>query len=485
MGRGPTPAGSFALLRPKIIKSITERKDHIMKSLAQFKLITLLLVILLAIVCFASRTEALDPPPDGGYPGGNTAEGQEALASLTSGDFNTAVGFFSLVTTDTNDFNTGIGAGALFANTADNNTATGAAALLSNNSGSNNTANGSFSLSNNLTGNSNTAVGHDALYSNIVGSNNTAIGAAALFANTADNNTATGAGALMRNTSGFGNTANGWSALSNNTIGNNNTAIGVGTLFADMAGSGNTAIGRDALSSNATGNNNTAVGEQALFSNTTGEGNVAIGREALSNSVTGVSNLALGINAGGQIITANNVIAIGHPGANLSGTTWIGNVFGVTTQSGTTSPVVVSDGGQLGTVASSERFKKDIATMEKASEAILALRPVTFHYKSDLNETPQFGLIAEEVAKVNPALVLLDKEGKPFTVRYDAVNAMLLNEFLKDHSKVEQQDHKLQEQGAIIARQQKQIEALTAGLQKVSARLDLTKQERQTVLNNH
>jgi predicted ribosome quality control (RQC) complex YloA/Tae2 family protein len=144
----------------------------------------------------------------------------------------------------------------------------------------------------------------------------------------------------------------------------------------------------------------------------------------------------------------------------------------------------VSDTGQLGTVGSSERFKKNIATMEKASEAILALRPVTFHYKSDTRETPQFGLVAEEVAKVNPALVLPDKEGKPYTVRYDAVNAMLLNEFLKEHLTV-------QDQGAMIAQQQKEIKALKAELkeqasqiQKVSAQLQLRKPEPQTVLNN-
>ncbi len=171
-------------------------------------------------------------------------------------------------------------------------------------------------------------------------------------------------------------------------------------------------------------------------------------------------------------------------GANVDETTWIGNIFGVTTQSGTTAPVVVSDTGQLGTVASSERFKKDIAAMEKASEAILALRPVTFHYKSDTKETPQFGLVAEEVAKVNPALVLPDKEGKPYTVRYDAVNAMLLNEFLKEHLTV-------QDQGAIIAQQQKEIKLLkeelkaqASQIQKVSAQLQLRKPEPQAVLNN-
>jgi hypothetical protein len=158
---------------------------------------------------------------------------------------------------------------------------------------------------------------------------------------------------------------------------------------------------------------------------------------ALANSTTGVNNTALGPGAGNGVTTAFNVTCIGAnvAGANVSNTTWIGYVYGVTPQSGTTAAVVVSDAGQLGTVASSERFKKDIATMEKASEAILSLRPVTFHYKSDVKDFPQFGLIAEEVAKVNPALVLPDKEGKPYTVRYDAVNAMLLNEFLKEHKR--------------------------------------------------
>jgi hypothetical protein len=173
----------------------------------------------------------------------------------------------------------------------------------------------------------------------------------------------------------------------------------------------------------------------------------------------------------------NNVICIGAnvPGANVSNTTWIGGVYGVSTQSGTTAPVVVSDNGQLGTAASSERFKKDIANMETASEAIMSLRPVTFHYKTDTKGTPQFGLIAEEVAKVNPGLVLPDKEGKPYTVRYDQVNAMLLNEFLKEHRKNEQQESKIEEQEAKIARQEQQIEALTAGLQKVSAQLQVNK----------
>jgi predicted ribosome quality control (RQC) complex YloA/Tae2 family protein len=142
-------------------------------------------------------------------------------------------------------------------------------------------------------------------------------------------------------------------------------------------------------------------------------------------------------------------------------------------------------------MASSERFKKDIATMNQTSEAILSLRPVTFHYKTDTTGTPQFGLIAEEVAKVNPALVLPGDDGKPYTVRYDAVNAMLLNEFLKQHKKVEQQqavisqlESKVTKQEANATRQEKQIEALTAGLQKVSAQLQVSKSAPRTVLNN-
>jgi predicted ribosome quality control (RQC) complex YloA/Tae2 family protein len=183
------------------------------------------------------------------------------------------------------------------------------------------------------------------------------------------------------------------------------------------------------------------------------------------------------------VITANDVICIGRAvsGANVNGTCFIGNIRGVHTQNANALPVVIDGAGQLGTVASSERFKKDIATMGQASEGILSLRPVTFHYKTDTEDTPQFGLIAEEVAKVNPALVLPDKEGKPYTVRYDAVNAMLLNEFLKEHRKNEQQRKDFE---AAIARQQKQIEALSAGLQKVSAQLEASKAAPKMAQNN-
>jgi hypothetical protein len=309
---------------------------------------------------------------------------------------------------------------------------------------------------------------------------NTAEGGHALFnLTTGTDNTATGFGALEHNTTAFDNTATGARALFSNTSGVRNTATGFGALQNNTIATDNTADGSQALAANTTGFGNTATGERALVFNTTGSRNTAAGASTLPLNMTGSGNTVLGFNAGGSIFTADNVICIGEnvAGANVSNTTWIANVYGVTTQSGTTAPVIVSDTGQIGTVASSERLKKDICTMDKASEVILSLRPVTFHYKSDVKDTPQFGLVAEEVAKVNPALVLPDKEGKPYTVRYDQVNAMLLNEFLKEHRIV-------QEQGATIARQQKQIEALTVGLQKLSAQLEVSKPTPQTAMND-
>ncbi len=377
------------------------------------------------LVCFAlpPTARALLPPPapDGGYPGGNTAEGQNALFSRTTGGFNTGVGWFSLKSLTTGNFNTGVGAGTLVLNTGDSNTAVGAAALLL----------------------------------NTTGNNNTASGAGALSFSTGDNNTAIG-----------------YQALDNNTTGDNNTAIGFEALFTNSAGGINTAIGSEALYFN-TGTGNTAIGEGALIKNTTGNGNTA-----------------LGAGAGGAVTTADNVICIGAGGANVSNTTWIATVYGVMPQSPTTAPVIVSDHGQLGTVVSSERFKKDITTMEKASEAILSLRPVTFHYKSDVKDFPQFGLIAEEVAKVNPALVLPDKEGKPYTVRYDAVNAMLLNEFLKEHKAFVEEQRKVEQQEKTIVELKSGMTALTATvkeqatqIQKVSAQFEGSKPAPQVVNN--
>src|SRR6478735_7662507 len=348
---------------------------------------SILVVLTLGAFAVAHDGHAVSPPPDGGYPGGNTAEGQSAVLSLTSGTFNTAIGFLSLNGLKEGNFNTGLGAGTLLFNVADENTATGAGALLSNTTGNPNTANGAFALFLNTEGTFNTATGDRVLSSNTSGSANSAFGS----------------GALASNTVGFNNTANGMAALSHNTTGRDNTANGV----------------------------------QALNSNTTGGDNTADGTGALQNNTTGGANTALGAGAGLGVFTASHVIAIGTNGADVSDSCFIGNIRGVRTANADAISVVIDSAGQLGTLSSSRRFKKEIKPMDKTSEAIFALRPVAFHYKNDKTSMPQFGLIAEEVAEVNPDLVVRDDQGEIYTVRYEAVNAMLLNEFLKEHKKVE------------------------------------------------
>ncbi len=362
---------------------------------------------------------------------------------------------------------------------------TGFAFLQPAHSATNNTAFGDGALENNQ-GDNNTAFGHSPLRFNIFGKQNTATGAFALNKNgLGDDNTATGFQAMLESGTGSRNTATGQSALQHNgTLGNDNTATGASALFRNTHGFSNTASGASSLFNNTTGSRNMAAGFQALHRNTTGERNTAIGDGSLSNNTTGSFNVSLGAGAGSGVITANDVICIGRAvnGVNVSGTCFIGNIRGVTTQNANALPVVIDGAGQLGTVASSERFKKDIAIMGQASEGILSLRPVTFHYKTDGENTPQFGLIAEEVAKVNPNLVVRDKNGEIYTVRYEAVNAMLLNEFLKEHRKVEQLTKEFQ---TTVAQQQKQIEALTTGLQKVSAQLEVSKPEPQVVIKNY
>ena len=418
---------------------------------------------LLALSCLAllPKSEAISPPPDGGYAGGNTAEGQNALFSLTSGTFNTAVGFFSLRALSDGDFNTATSAGTLIANTADENT----------------------------------AVGTRVLFSNTIGGSNTGAGAFALFSNTVGEfNTDTGVNALFSNTEGKNNTANGFQALSNNTAGAQNTAVGTQALLSNTEGSNNPASDFQALLNNTSGMLNTANGVQALLNNTTGAFNVAMGFAALQSHTTGGNNIALGFNAGGNLATGFSNIDVGNSGLrdesstirvgdNGSQTrTFIAGIRGVTTGNADAVNVVVDSDGQLGTTSSSRRFKEDINPMGQASEAILALKPVTFCYKNDNTGTAQFGLIAEDVAEISPDLVVRDKNGEIYGVRYDQVNAMLLNEFLKEHRKVEKQQAiiaKLESTLASLrnnfevtaAKQQKEIEALTTGLQKVSARV--------------
>ena len=300
------------------------------------------IIIALASLALLPNARAVVPPPDGGYPNFNTAEGQNALFSLTTGAANTAVGWFSLFGDTTASFNTGVGAGTLALNTGDNNTATGAGALLSNTTGIYNTANGAF-------------------------------------------------------------------ALSSNTNGTSNTAIGYG---------------------------------------------------AMSNNITGVANTAIGSSAGYNVTTGDRNVYIGHDvlGAAESNTTRISNVYDSVA---TGRQVYVNADNKIGTLSSSRRYKEEITPMEKASEPILRLKPVTFRYKKDVDpdQALSFGLIAEDVARINPELITRDKDGKPQTVRYEAVNAMLLNEFLKEHRKVQQQEDR-------IARLEGTVSALTAQLKE-------------------
>jgi uncharacterized coiled-coil protein SlyX len=371
--------------------------------------------ISILIVCLGllPKAHAVMPAPDGGYPGGNTAEGQNALLSLTTGGFNTAVGFLSLTSNTTGSFNTGVGAGALLANVGggngegSQNTAAGAGALLSNNTGFNNTANGAFALFSNTTGVDNTAMGTQALKSN---------------------------------TTGRDNTAGGLNALHSNDTGDQNTANGVGALF------GNT-----------TGIHNTAIGCFASLSQTTGGNNVALGFNAGAFQTTGSDNVYIGANVFG-VAGENNAC-------------YVKSIFGQTTGSGV--PVFINSNNKLGTTTSSRRFKEGIKPMDKASEALFELNPVTFRYKKevDATATPQLGLVAEDVEKVNPALVVRDQEGKPYSVRYDQVNAMLLNEFLKEHRKVQKLERNDAEQQKDIKVLVATVKEQAAQIQKVSAQV--------------
>ena len=460
-----------------------------MKPSIQFKQTpTFLTVLALLYSGILPVAQAVFPPPDGGYPGGNTAEGENALVSLTSGTLNTAVGLGSLASDTTASLNTGVGAATLVLNTANENTATGAGALLLNTSGAANTANGALALLNNDTGSSNTAVGDQALFATTTGSFNTATGSFALTSNSiGSDNTAIGAGALENNT-GSGNTAVGSAALLFNTIGEGNTATGAQALANNMSAL-NTADGFQALQNNTTGSSNTAVGFHALHSNTDGISNTAVGDSALFQS-TGGLNIAIGWSAGVNVTTGEGNIEIGNGGVfddehtiRIGGIgnqtrTFIRGIRDVTTGNNNAIPVVIDSAHQLGTMSSSRRFKKEIKSMNKASEAILALKPVTFHYKSDDTNRPEFGLIAEEVAEVNPALVVRDENGKVYTVRYDAVNAMLLNEFIKEHRTVQKQQKQIDTLRAELKEQRKLV-------QRVNEKVELNRARSQLADNRH
>ncbi len=392
---------------------------------------------------------------------GNFSAGTITLAgslSMPNAEENTVVGSGALGKNTNGTDNTACGWDALYSNTSgSNNLANGWEALYANTSGTENTASGYFALFSNTTNDQNTASGAYALYSNNGGGGNTASGWGALFKNTSgSNNTAHGDSALFDNMNGGYNTASGVSALYYNMTGNSNTASGSHALYNNMSGSANTATGVGALSGNDTGNNNTADGFGAMSGLTAGNNNIAVGSGAGTNLSEGSYNIDIGSPGG---VGDNNIIRIGS--GQMS--TFIAGITGQTVTGG--APVYVAPSGQLGIQTSSERFKQDIHSMGKASDSILALRPVAFHYKAELDakQTAQFGLIAEEVSKVNPDLVLRDDKNQIYGVRYDAVNAMLLNEFLKEHRKVQEQQEELEvlkEKVAEVESLEKRLKAL-------------------------
>jgi trimeric autotransporter adhesin len=450
--------------------------------------------ILLMLGCFAllpaAQAQLPPPAPDGGYPNFNTAEGDFALSSITTGADNTAVGNSALTSNTTGDANTAVGSSALVFNTTGfANIATGTFALFFNTTGSQNTATGGDALQHNTTGVINTATGIEALFRNTTGSFNTAIGGGALLSNTTGNdntalgfralrdaqsvqNTAVGSQALQHDTSGYNNAANGFGALNQNTTGFENTAMGAGALGSNTTGGDNTATGLDALVFNTTGSNNMANGVNALEHNSTGSNNIALGSNAGQNLTTGSNNIEIG-DAG--VAAEANTIRIGTQGTQTA--TYVAGIMGKTVPMST--PVFVNASGKLGTTTSSARFKDEIKPMETLSEAILALKPVSFRYKKEIDpdRTPQFGLVAEQVEKVNPDLVVRDADGKPYTVRYEAVNAMLLNEFLKEHRTVLELKKEITALTATVKEQASRI-------QKVSAQVEMSRLAAQVALNN-
>ena len=453
----------------------------------------LLIPLILVCFAFAPQIHAVSPTPDGCYPNFTTAEGCSVLQNLVGGAANTAVGWFSQFSNVNGSFNTSLGAGALDLNRADSNTAIGAVALLLNTSGTENTAVGvdamvfnstgefngafgGFALENNTDGFSNNAVGDHALFANVVGADNTAVGDLAL-----QNNESSGAG-----TANF-NTAVGAEALSSNRDGSSNNAVGASALAANLDGLFNRAMGAFALSSNTSGASNIAIGDSALSHAGAGSFNTVIGYMAGQDLDDRSDNIYIGATAAAGVHTESGTIRIGDP-AHV-GTCFVAGITGVPV---TGTAVVVNANGKLGVALSSKRFKNEIKPMEKESESILALKSVTFRYKQeiDANRIPQFGLVAEDVAKVNPDLVIRERDGKPYTVRYEAVNAMLLNEFIKEHQTVQKLKATTDKQAARIALQEGQIQTLTAALkqgaeqiQRVSAQLEMIRPTPRVVEN--
>jgi trimeric autotransporter adhesin len=488
------PPNAVQQSTPRKMKIKNMKARRLTKSVGSSRCWSGCILIMIALACFAlsPTMRAVSPPPDGGYPNRTTAEGDNALFNLTVGVDNTALGFDTLWSNVTGGYNTATGEQTLYSNVSGNyNTGTGYRALYSN-TGSKNTADGFRALFSNMDGSANTASGFQALYFN-TGTGNTAVGQDALYYNVAGGlNTAVGDLALFKNSSASGNVAVGYQALSNNTTagitGQASVAVGYkalahqnGTLAA------NNAVGQNALFNALDGHYNNGFGWQALFNVTSGFDNTAIGDGAGSGINTGNFNTCLGDDTCGSVSSASGVLCIGSgvSGENVDNRTYIRNVA-TTGQNNSVYVTIDLVTGRLGFVNfSSERYKENIKPMEKVSEAILGLKPITYRYKPgvDAANLPQFGLSAEQVAKANPDLVIYDQKGLPLTVRYDAINVMLLNEFLKEHRKVEEQEATISELKkdfqVTTTQQQEQIRALAATLkeqatqiQKVSAQLE-------------
>jgi hypothetical protein len=454
-----------------------------------------------------------------------TTTGTDALSHNRLDDGDTADGAYALDLNTTGASNTATGCNALFNNNGSFNTADGLGALSENTTGVSNTATGFQTLHLNTTGSANVATGYQALYSDTGGSNpqaditalgfgNVAEGWSALYRSTAgSDDVAVGYAALYSNTSGQEDVAIGAEALYNNSSASTNTACGFEALFGNTVGDGNVAIGAFSLDSNSTGSYNTANGNYALYENTTGNMNEAVGFGALPDNTTGSNNIAIGYEAGAALDTGSYNIDIGSAGVSTEKNTIRIGTQGTQTQTIiagiagaplTGSEVVINANGLLGTAVSSKRFKEDIRDMSGASRALFSLRPVTFRYKHNIDPTggAQFGLVAEEVDKVNPDLVMRDAQGKPYSVRYDSINAMLLNEFLKQHDHVTILEAKVAEQAkalaqqqndfqATLAQRQREIETLTASLkeqasllQKLSAQVAIGRPASQMAANN-
>jgi len=332
----------------------------------------------------------------------------------------------------------------------------------------------------------NTRLGLAALSSNTTGTYNTASGAGALQQNTTGyHNTATGADALRANTAGILNTAAGASALEQNTTGSSNTATGSRALFANTTGNFNSAAGVHTLEQNTTGSRNTATGYLALYENTTGIGNTAAGYTALRFNTAGSNNTALGNNAGGSLTSGSNNLYIANSGSSTesgtirigtSGTqtrTFVSGIRGVTTGSTNGIAVLIDSNGQLGTVSSSHRFKTAIQDMDAASSPLLKLRPVTFQYRPELDPSGslQYGLIAEEVERVMPDLVAYGQDGKPESVKYHLLAALLLNELQKQAQEIAS----LTDQVRRVDAQVDQIESLRERLMNLEAAMHTQK----------